>query len=242
MATGTVFDNPDTPIGVDSRDVTVEVELVASASGRAVGFVLGEDRSVSGVVAKSPDDTGRVEFTGLAFNTDITPAGTAYRATYKYGTVIYNILHFIVSAVGPTHIGDVLTEPVTPSPDFSADYTELFDTETTASGTPVAFDTPIIIEPYIDGPVELIGHAPLANHSGATGGAILSIFEGSTELTRGINIGTKAEGLITRRRFPAGFFATGVHVFELRKWSLLGAATATFGQVVSPISLECVRR
>lgn len=250
MATGTVFDYPDLPTGVDASAMTLTVDLRASVNGQAIGFIPADDRSIGGAVSKTPDATGRVEFAGLAYNTDISPAGTVYRAEYQYGSLVYKTVYFAVSVVGPTWIGDIRQDPTAPIPDptFSADYSEdaTLTNNTTTSTSWVSFSPPLVISPTITtDPILLIANVPRCNSSGAGGLAQVGIHDttsGSTLVADDDTNSTTSVQLQPQRRFAAGFWVPGARTFELKK-KVVGSVTGNFNPgSTTPVSLEALRR
>lgn len=103
----TVTNTIKLPDGSTPTNAAVEIELVASATGRAAGWVTATDATLLSVAR--PTVTAGAWTASLTPNADITPSGTVYKIT-EYADR-HRYVHYITVGSGGGSVFDLLTDP-----------------------------------------------------------------------------------------------------------------------------------
>jgi len=103
----TVTNTIKLPDGTVPGRVDVVIELVASETGKAAGWVTASDVTLGAVVR--PTVTGGVWTASLTPNADITPSGSVYKVTEYVDKTRYT--HYIEVGSGGGSVHDLLVDP-----------------------------------------------------------------------------------------------------------------------------------
>jgi hypothetical protein len=103
----TVTNTIKLPDGSAPSHAAAVVELVASTSGRAAGWIIASDRTI--LSTARPTVTAGAWTADLTPNVDITPSGTVYKITETVDRLQY--VHYIEVGSGGGSVFDLLTDP-----------------------------------------------------------------------------------------------------------------------------------
>lgn len=97
------------PDGTAPDHATVDIELVASVTGRSIGWIPTEDLGVGARTHLTCDTTGKWT-SGLQPNSLINPANTVYRVTYRTANWSTSFHISVPNTVGLHRVEDILTD------------------------------------------------------------------------------------------------------------------------------------